>query len=75
MPGESSATINQMCWPVIIASALSQGSRDFAGEPPLIGLFGGPALVCFERQVSRKPNVSLIGAFLAPVARSTPAAN
>ncbi len=39
MPGESSATINQMCWPVIIASALFQGSRDFTCELPLIGLW------------------------------------
>lgn len=26
-----------MCWPVIIASALSRGSRDFTRELPLIG--------------------------------------
>lgn len=39
MPGEGSTTINQMCWPVIIASALSRGSRDFTRELPLIGLW------------------------------------
>lgn len=37
MPGESSATINHTCCPVIIASALSLGSRDFTLELPLIG--------------------------------------
>lgn len=33
---ECSFTINQMCWPVIIASALSQGSRDFTCALPFI---------------------------------------
>lgn len=73
MPGESSATINQMCWPVIIAFALFQGSRDFTCELSLIG--HRSTSPCFERQVSRKPNVSLIGVFVAPVVRSSPAAN
>lgn len=39
MPRGSGAPINQMCWPVIIASALSQGLGDFTRELPLIGLW------------------------------------
>lgn len=37
MPGDSCTIINQMCWPVIIASALFQGSRDFTCELSLVG--------------------------------------
>lgn len=37
IPRDSRTTINEICWPVIITTALSQGSWDFTLELPLIG--------------------------------------